>query len=247
MILHTLCIFGAFQFFFLKEWSNIESSATIRLDMTTEPLSLSEILSRLMFKRRIRTTELARQVNIPQPTLSRILSGLTTNPHLSSLQMLASFFEVSVEQLKGDVPIPLLNSLSPETADWTRIPLLTWEQATEWPANKNIEQACAQIYTDARIGINAFALSMKDASMEPQFPKGTFLVIDPDKEAKDRSFVIATIKNYPKAIFRQLLIDGPHRYLKPVSPDFDNFKMILLGGEDLISGILVQARRNYEE
>ncbi len=225
----------------------MQTLGTIQHNMKTDTLTLSEILSRLMFQRRIRTTELARQVNIPQPTLSRIVSGVTTNPHQAALEVLANFFSLTVDQLKGQQPIPWLNQQNVETSGWIQIPLLTWKEATRWTKNKNEMKDNEHILTDAKVGINAYALTMKDASMEPQFTKNTILIIDPDKIPRDRSFVIAIIKDYPEVIFRQLLIDGPYQYLKPISPDFDRFKMSLLDKRDKISGVLVQARRNYEE
>jgi SOS-response transcriptional repressor LexA len=208
---------------------------------------LNEMLSRLMFQRRIRTTERARRINIPQPTLSRIMPGATSNPHLTSLQSIADFFELTRNQLKGLQPIPGLDAKDPESAGWTKIPLLTFEQATKWPHEKGDLSENEQLFTDARVSKQAYALTVKDASMELQFPKDTLLIIDPGKTPKDRSFVIATIENYPEVMFRQLLIDGPHQYLKPISPDFDKFKMTLLGTNDKISGVLVQARRDYDE
>lgn len=211
-----------------------------------QPIAINEILSRLMFQRKIRATELARRINIPQPTLSRIMSGATTHPHMTSLKSIAEFFELTIDQLKGLQPIPWLDSRDPESTGWKKIPLLTYEQATHWPDTNDLD-GNELLFSDARVSNQAYALTVKDASMEPQFPKDTLLIIDPDKIPKDRSFVIAVIENYPEVIFRQLLIDGPHQYLKPISPDFDKFKMMLVGKNDKISGVLVQARRDYDE
>jgi SOS-response transcriptional repressor LexA len=225
----------------------MQSLGKILPHMTANQLNLNEILSRLMFQRRIRTTELARRINIPQPTLSRIMSGATTNPHPASLKAIADFFDLTVEHLKGLMPIPWLDVKGPESSGWNKIPLLNYEQATQWPEVQEDLSGNEQLFTDAKIGSHAYALAVKDASMEPQFPKDTLLIIDIEKEPKDRSFVVATIKSYPEVIFRQLLIDGPYKYLKPISPDFDQFKMMLLGKDDKISGVLVQARRDYNE
>jgi SOS-response transcriptional repressor LexA len=216
-------------------------------NMMPTALNLNEILSRLMFQRGIRTTDLAKRTNIPQPTLSRIMSGVTMNPHQSSLEAIAKFFELTVDQLRGVQPIPWLDPITPEASGWKKIPLLTWEQATKWADGKYDVNDNEQLFTDAKVGKHAYALAVKDASMEPLFPKDTLLIIDPDKIPKDRCFVIATVTNYPEVLFRQLLIDGPYQYLKPISPDFDRFKMMLLDKNDSISGVLVQARRDYIE
>jgi SOS-response transcriptional repressor LexA len=212
-------------------------------------LTLSEILARLMFKQQIRVAELARRTGVPQPTLQRMVTGTVENPHHTSLQPLAEYFQITVEQLKGLEPITWLQPKTPDAMGWMRIPLLSWEQATNWINTSELPTESEQLFTDAVVGPKAYALKMKDSSMEPLFPRGTLLIIDPDKLPKDRSFVVATLKNYPEVIFRQLIIDGPYYYLKPISPDFDRFKMNLLTESDTLVGVLVQARQdyNYEE
>lgn len=213
--------------------------------MTTATLPISEILTRLLFKRRLRATELARQLNLPQPTISRILTGATANPHRSSLEPIADFFNISVPQLKGLEPIPWLEPNNPQATGWTEIPIHNWREAASPELMR--EEADKKLFTDATIGEQAFALLMKDASMEPQFPKDTLLIIDPARNPKDRSFVVVKLENYPEVVFRQLILDGPDHYLKPTSPDFERFKMTLMGEKDKIIGVLAQTRKNYEE
>lgn len=210
-------------------------------------LSLNEILTRLMFHQRIRVNELARRTGIPQPTLQRMVAGTVENPHQNSLKPLAEYFQVSIEQLKGLQPIPWLQPSTPKEAGWAKVPLLSWSEAVLWGTSDQIMTEHDLLFTDASVGAKAFALRMNDASMEPLFPKGTLLIIDPDKLTKDRSYVVITLKDHPEAVFRQLIIDGPNRYLKPISPDFDQYKMNLMGEGDKIIGVLAQARRDYEE
>ncbi|HVV67491.1 MAG TPA: S24 family peptidase [Gammaproteobacteria bacterium] len=211
---------------------------------TATTLPISEILTRLLFKRRLRATELARQLNLPQPTISRILTGATANPHRSSLEPIADFFNISVQQLKGLEPIPWLEPNNPQATGWTEIPIYDWQEAA---SAEHPEEAEKKLFTDAAISEQGFALIMKDASMEPQFPKNTLLIVDPARTPKDRSFVVVKLENYPEVVFRQLILDGPDHYLKPTSPDFERFKMTLMGSKDKIIGVLVQTRKNYEE
>jgi len=82
--------------------------------------------------------------------------------------------------------------------------------------------------------------------MDPVFPKNTFLIADPDKHAKDRSYVIAKLSNFDEPIFRQLLIDAHDRYLKALSPDFDQYKMTRLNENDKILSTVIQAKRDCE-
>jgi len=209
-------------------------------------IALHDILNRLMFEKRIRTAELARKTNLPQATLSRIVSGITPNPHFSTLKTLADYFNINIEQLKGLQPIPWLLPQSVHETGWYKVPLLTWEQAIHWEKDRNQSLVINdEIFTDAHCNSKCFALKIKDSSMEPQFPKETIIIIDPTKEAKDRSYIVAQIANHAEVIFRQLLIDGPYKYLKPISPDFERFKLKLMNTEDQVIGVLIQARCDY--
>src|SRR3990167_5910581 len=93
---------------------------------------LSGILNRLMFEKKIRATELAREVNLPQPTVHRMATGKCTNPHKSSLEPIADYFDISVDQLKGDVPLPehLLNeNLPAQQPKVKQISVIDWKDA----------------------------------------------------------------------------------------------------------------------
>ena len=201
---------------------------------------IAQILNRLMAEKKIRATELARRINLPQPTVHRIATGACEHPHISSLAPIAHFFSISVEQLKGHEPIPWLDRAS-------KVPLLTWEDVLHWPMRESAKQQSEFILTDAPVGKNGFALKIQDASMDPVFPKNTMLIADPEKQFKDRSYVIAKLSNYPEAIFRQLLIDAGDRYLKPLSPDFDQYRMTKMNNSDKILSVVIQAKRDCED
>lgn len=192
-----------------------------------------------MVDKKIRVAELARRINLPQPTVHRISTGACEHPHLSSLEPIARFFSINVDQLKGLEPIPFLDRAS-------KVPLLTWEELLDWP-QKNDRKNSEFILTDATVGKAGFALKIKDNSMDPVFPRNTVLIVDPEKEARDRSYVIAKLANHPEAIFRQLLMDAGDQYLKPLSPDFEQYRMTRLNNKDKILCVVVQAKRDYED
>lgn len=200
---------------------------------------IGQILNRLMAEKKLRVAELARRVNLPQPTVHRIATGTCEHPHLSSLEPIAEFFSITVDQLKGLEFIPWLDHAS-------KVPLLTWMQAFEWPSNKSKVQNNEMIFTDAKVGLNGYALKINDASMDPVFPKNTILIADPDKQYRDRSYVIAKLANLGEVIFRQLLINAEDLYLKPLSPDLDQYKMHKIKENDEILSLVVQAKRDCE-
>lgn len=211
--------------------------------MAIEKPTISDILQRLLQEKGIQVTELARRINLNQPTLQRIVSGVYQRPRLTSLKPIADFFGITIEQLTGAESISWLPSKS-ETI--RRIPILSPTEANHWP-NVQGESQFLRTVIDIEAGKQTYAIKMPDSSMEPLFPKNTLLIIDPDKVPKDRGYVVVKPSNYIEPIFRQLLIDGKDRYIKPLSPDFERFKMVLLDPEDTILGTLVQARLDYKD
>lgn len=204
-----------------------------------------------MFHRGIRTTELARRIGLKQPTVHRIVEGVSPSPHQSSLGPLADFFSISVEQLRGDEPLPwsLYDTWGLHGQDMIPVPVISWEDAVHWPENFDDTKSLRSesILMPRPIHENVFALVMEDSSMSPQFPKGTVLVIDPTRSYKDRSYVLLKMKDHHRAVFRQLLLDARQYYLKCLSPDLDGVRAEPLKEDIKICGTLIQARLNYEE
>jgi SOS-response transcriptional repressor LexA len=204
---------------------------------------ISQIVRTLMFKKNINAAQLARETDLPQQTIQRIVSGTSAKPHLSSLIPLSTFFGVSVEALrKGDIDLSLDSS---EITEAKSIPLIRWEDLSLDLSDSNAYVAEKKIVVDQVIPGDAFAISMKDSSMEPYFPNNALLILDPNKEAVDRSFVLVKFKNTNEVIFRQLLEDGQNNYLKPLNPDFNAFQMRALTPEDTLLGVLAEFRHRY--
>jgi SOS-response transcriptional repressor LexA len=211
---------------------------------------LSKTLSRLLFEKNIRPTELARLTNVPQPTIQRIVAGTTSRPHVSSLEPIANFFSISVDQLKGLQPISWLQAEADSSPGLKNVPILNWSQISQWldcPVPEQFEGAPDSIISDTNLSPKAFALTIKDSSMEPVFSIGTTIIVDPNRELKDRRYVVVKLANSNEAVFRQLIMDATDFYIKPLSPDLTQFKMHKLDRSDTICGILVQAKRNFDD
>lgn len=211
--------------------------------------TLSHILKRLMFEKQVRTTELARRVGLKQPTVHRIVEGTSLRPHLSTLEPIARYFAVSVDQLRGIEPLPwnlFGDSINLGAEEVSVLPILSWEEALFWDQHlPTARQRHQSVIMHKKVSANAFALTVSDSSMQPQFPAGTQLIIDPDKNIQDRGFVVIALHNHPKAIFRQILVDGQQLYIKPLCPDLEHFNIVPLSKHDRVCGTLVQARLDY--
>jgi len=218
---------------------------------------IADILKLLMLKKDVKTTQLARLADIPQQTLQRIVTETSPRPHESTLKNIADYFGISIKQLKGEEQLPkeFFPTVGFEDILVKKsiyVPLLTWDQLKELgKINKRIEKNEVSAF-DNMITISlcfneqCFGLIMNDSSMDPYFPEDSILVIDPNKDIKDRSFALVKLEEEKIFLFRQVLLDGRYKYLKPINPDLNSFKMRLLSDKDEIIGVLVEARRVYD-
>ena len=214
---------------------------------------LGENLRRLLFERNMKPIDLAREVNLPQPTIHRLVTGKSTRPYKSSLEPIADFFSVSVDELLDESPhiedIWEEKSTSSKTTPLSasqlikQIPIISWKELDQLAEARKTTQK--HVVTMGNLSNETFAVIMPDSSMEPFFARGTLLIFDPHQPPKDRSYVLVNLQENNLYIFRQLLIDGDDRYLKPLNPDLSMFKMRILHNNDRILGSLVESRNQY--
>lgn len=199
---------------------------------------LSEVLKALLRHRKLTVSELARHTGIVQPVIYRMTTGETDNPKLSSLLPIANYFNVNLSQLIGEEPLSHKDNTENNVK---AIPLLTLSNVHEY--KKVIPNEPKNIMAMG-LSDEAFALVMPDTSMEPMFQRSSLLIFDPLNDPQDRSFVLVRLAAPATIVFRQLIIDVDQKYLKPLNPDFNLFKMRLLDKNDEIIANLVESR-NY--
>ncbi len=81
------------------------------------------------------------------------------------------------------------------------------------------------------------SLEVLDQSMEPEFPVGCVVVIDPSTEAKNGSYVL--VENPLGMVMRQLWIRADRKYLKPLN---ENFHTVRITDTSIIKGVVVQRK-----
>ncbi|OGT63277.1 MAG: hypothetical protein A3E85_06010 [Gammaproteobacteria bacterium RIFCSPHIGHO2_12_FULL_45_12] len=168
-----------------------------------------------MDERNITEAELARRTNIPQPTLHKILSGKTGDPRASTLKALADFFGVTIDMLlTGSASVPPMTTTAANTQS---IAIISWSDCLE--ASKLIRTLDSVSWdnwiTTEYSSTNAFALTSKP-SMEPRFPIGSTLIIDPNITPEDGDLIVVHFPNTSEATLRELSIDGPVKQLVPI-------------------------------
>lgn len=217
--------------------------------MAKKYLNLGSKLKKLLFDKGMKPIDLAREVNMPPPTIHRLITGKSTRPYKSSLKPIADFFSISVDELTGDIPPLALDSPDEKTINnllktTHYLPIIPWEKLKDGKTDKNMVENIPFV---GIISSESFATRLNDSSMEPLFPRGSMLLFDSKKTFKDRSFVLVQLQETDAPVFRQLIIDLDQKYLKPLNPDLNAFKMRLLGENDNIIATLVEARQTYTE
>lgn len=166
-----------------------------------------------------------------------------TQPRPEKLRAIAAILGCSIHALTSDVAghdglfneaVPL-RGLKPR-----RIPLISSAPAG-MPLDE-YDQRIAEIReptapTYLRVSTEAFALRVYGDSMEPLFPNGCIITVEPTMEPKSGMFIVVRLDGTSEHTFKQLVIDGPHRFLKPINP---RYPIIPLDEHAVICGVVVE-------
>lgn len=107
------------------------------------------------------------------------------------------------------------------------VPIISWVEAGEWtesPYTEDPSQCDNWLETPKRCGKNSFALEVRGNSMTtdhgPSFPDKSLIIVDPDLEPANKSLIVAMVEGSNEATFKQLIIDSPYSFLRPLNPQY---------------------------
>ncbi len=213
--------------------------------------SLSSNLKSLMGLAKINASELARRTGVAQPIIHRLSTGQNINPKLATVKPISEYFMVTVSQLIGEEGLPTDKSfyrVSSEHRGWNRVPMITWQDAVDWPnAQAKYQDAENSVYvsTDANVSKLAYSLKIKGCAMEPIFPDGTTIIVEPSREPGDLDFVVVHFEGDNSARLKQVIVDGSDYYLKSLNPDLEDIKVTRFQKDDVFLGVMAQAKVDY--
>ena len=210
--------------------------------MTVDCANISKVLSQLLKSHDLSESEFSRQSNIPRITISRLINRKTPNPRSSTLEAIAKFFKISVDQLLGKKSLNV-NSEKINSSDLTSIPIVKWKDSENWKNTyDNYQNSDDVIFVTSKKDC-LFALKTSGDAMWPNFPENTILIVDPTKEAKNKNFVLAYVKKDKEILFRQIFIEGSYKILRPINNIFPSRK---IEDHDRIIGVIIETRHCYE-
>ena len=123
-----------------------------------------------------------------------------------------------------------------------RVPLISWVQAGHWcEAMDPFEPGDAEdwLFCPVNHGSSTFALRVRGVSMEPKYRDGAIIYIDPDRSADHLSNVVVRIAGESEVTFKQLVIEGDKRFLRPLNPDWPGPKLISIDSDAVICGVVI--------
>lgn len=206
-------------------------------------INIGPVLHRLRRDRDLFLEELSKKLDgaISTSTLSRMETqeSALTPRHLKTL---ANFYEITVADIYREAEG--LGMADPDISGAKKIPVINWVQAGEWtetPDSTHPSDCDSWTVAPPSASRNAFALRVKGDSMQAptgmSFPEGMIIVVDPDKEAHDKSFVVARFNETDECTFKQLVFDGPNRYLKALN---QGYKPIEITSDTRICGVVTR-------
>lgn len=74
-------------------------------------------------------SQLAKQVNMPQTTINKLLSGVSSDPHISTLTPIIEYFKISLDTLLSETPI--FSSASTTEPQDLLVPLITYDELVD--------------------------------------------------------------------------------------------------------------------
>ncbi|OGT42074.1 MAG: hypothetical protein A3F42_07390 [Gammaproteobacteria bacterium RIFCSPHIGHO2_12_FULL_37_34] len=192
--------------------------------------------------------ELSRRTGVPQPTIHRILSGMTPNPRIESIEPLAEFFNISPDQMLGRIPLPkdrISGSFAVTTATKKIVPLLNWMEIAYWPEiikDPNFKTERNWITSESGIKGSAFALKISNVDYLPEFRKGTVIIIDYTRMPKEGDFVLALLTNKNQIVVGQLSREKKQDTLMPLS---QGIKELTINERVKLCGVIAEAKHNF--
>ncbi len=209
----------------------------VSIKMAEHKLQLSKKLKKLLFQQNMRSSDLAKALDVPAPTIHRIVTGKSKRPHKSSLDPIAAYFNLTPEQLLGKEPLP--NKKTSSGLINKSIPLIQLDEI-------ELQHSSTKSHIIVtNVSANAFAVKNPNHSMEPLFQKDSILIFDPDVIPEDGSYILVKLQTHGMYIFRQLLLDVNKKYIKCLNPDIIAVSIQQLGNEDLIVACLVESRNCF--
>lgn len=171
-------------------------------------------------KNKLSLTKLANSVNLPLMTIQRLISGETKDPRISTLGLIANYFDISIDDLVSNPAISSRNTYQAEDSFYA-VPIVTEEMLEK---ASSIDELFTNKFSKLKVvnftqkpqNSKFFILDAPDY-LFPRFPKNTLFVIDPQANPSDGDLVV--VKNLQNSTIEieELSVNSSAWYLQQIN------------------------------
>lgn len=206
---------------------------------------IGDIIRKEREQRKLTQDELAKLVGggVKQQNIAQVEDGTVRQPRY--LNRLLAVLNLSYEDTINPRDRLGAQNVSETPGVYEReLPLITFVQAGSWTEVEDpysIGDFEKTVKVTKPHSPNSYALRIEGDSMQSDgpvsFPDGWIITIDPDKQPENGSFVVVRLEGDKKATFKQLVIDGDRKYLKPLN---ERYPVLEVNEEAVFCGVLKQ-------
>ncbi|MBB1384392.1 helix-turn-helix domain-containing protein [Pseudoalteromonas sp. SG45-5] len=181
--------------------------------------------------------QLAELVGVAQNSIQKLEKGDTKNPR--NIEALARALQCTPEFLQFGISENKNNNVMPGPTIKNTAPLISWVQAGAWSEISEIKAYDAERFMcPVNCSDLTFVLKVQGISMEPKFDEGDLIFVDPEAECIHGSYVVARLDDDNQATFKQLIIEGGHKFLKAANPNWPE-QLIPINGNCTLVGKVI--------
>ncbi|OLQ51138.1 XRE family transcriptional regulator [Bacillus paralicheniformis] len=175
-------------------------------------------LKKQLKRKGISQTMMARDLNIPEMTVSNWVKG-KTYPRPDKIQLMADYFGITRTQLTEESP----SNLTPIAPQTVPIPVLgTIACGEPILAEENVSEYVYESPDQLPSG-NLFYLKAKGTSMEPTIPDGSYVLVREQPEVENGEIAAVLVNGDTEATLKRIKRQGDIVILMPDNPNYSPF------------------------
>ena len=216
-------------------------------------IKINHLASRLKHLMRlhnnISVAQLARATKLPQPTVHRLIAGHTEDPRLSTLKILVSYFNVTLDYLADNslvFPRAKSNLIQSDTIklipiiDWHNLVFFVHDNEKFLEANNKTDW----IGTELPLKKHAFALYSQPC-WKQHFEIGTLLLVNPASSLRDGNLILIRFIKENEFALRKITIDGNSKILESIN--IAKGTEIFNNHHHQVIGVVVQSKYTFPD
>ncbi|KAA6447555.1 LexA family protein [Bacillus swezeyi] len=175
-------------------------------------------LKKQLLRKGISQTMMARDLNIPEMTVSNWVKG-KTYPRPDKIQLMADYFGITRTQLTEEAP----TNLTPLASQTVPIPVLgTIACGEPILAEENITEYIYESPDQLPSG-KIFYLKAKGTSMEPTIPDGSYVLVREQPEVENGAIAAVLVNGDTEATLKRIKRQGNMVVLMPDNPKYSPY------------------------